>query len=94
MILLRPGWPAEVSLTLLLQGRYHYDLGVLSQPEAIQQRIAELMLEHRDLDSAIDALSEQIPHDELQLRRLKKRKLQTKDAIALLQMHLTPDIPA
>jgi hypothetical protein len=52
------------------------------------------MLEHRDLDLVIESLTEQPVHDEVQLRRLKKRKLQIKDTISLLQIQLTPDIPA
>ncbi|MFA7665792.1 MAG: YdcH family protein [Burkholderiaceae bacterium] len=64
-------------------------------PESIQRRIAELQLEHRGLDAMIEALgSEPRRFDELQLRRLKKRKLQIKDAITLLQMQLVPDVPA
>jgi len=61
---------------------------------AIQQRIGELQLEHRGLDAMIDTLGTQPQFDELQLRRLKKRKLQIKDAIVLLQMQLVPDEPA
>lgn len=61
---------------------------------AIEQRIGELQLEHRGLDAMIDALGTQPQFDELQLRRLKKRKLQIKDSIALLQMQLVPDEPA
>lgn len=62
--------------------------------EAIKRRIAELHLEHRALDAMIDALGQQQRFDELQLRRLKKRKLQIKDSIVLLQMQLVPDVPA
>ncbi len=62
--------------------------------EAIQQRISDLQLEHRDLDLAIAAMASGDDCDELALRRLKKRKLQIKDAMVLLQMQLTPDIPA
>ena len=62
--------------------------------EAIQQRISDLQLEHRDLDGVIAALVDQSGHDELALKRLKKRKLQIKDALSLLQMQITPDIPA
>jgi hypothetical protein len=62
--------------------------------EDIQRRIIELEIEHRDLDHAIDALNQDIRHDELQLRRLKKRKLQLKDHITLLKMQLVPDVPA
>ncbi len=62
--------------------------------DAIKRRIVELQVEHRDLDQIISALTEQTGHDELQIRRLKKRKLQIKDAITLLQIQLEPDIPA
>lgn len=62
--------------------------------EAIQSRIVELQIEHRDLDAVIARLSETAGHDELQMRRLKKRKLQLKDSITLLEMRLIPDIPA
>lgn len=62
--------------------------------EAIKRRIAELQLEHRGLDSMIEAVGPQSRLDELQLRRLKKRKLQIKDTILLLQMQLVPDVPA
>lgn len=62
--------------------------------EDIQRRIIELEVEHRDLDSVIDMLSRDARPEELQLRRLKKRKLQLKDHITLLKMQLIPDIPA
>lgn len=60
----------------------------------IRQRIVELEVEHRDLDAVINLLTEDARHDELQLRRLKKRKLQIKDHITLLKMQLIPDVPA
>lgn len=62
--------------------------------EEIRQRIIELEVEHRDLDAVIELLVQDVRHDELQLRRLKKRKLQLKDHITLLKMQLIPDIPA
>jgi len=62
--------------------------------EEIKRRIVELQVEHRDLDDAIASLAQQTDMDELTLRRLKKRKLQIKDAIVQLQMQLVPDIPA
>ncbi len=62
--------------------------------EDIQRRIVELEVEHRDLDAVIDLLTRDVLHDQLQLRRLKKRKLQLKDHITLLKMQLIPDIPA
>jgi hypothetical protein len=60
----------------------------------LQRKIVELEVEHRDLDAVIELLSKEARHDELQLRRLKKRKLQLKDHITLLKMQLVPDIPA
>ncbi len=62
--------------------------------EEIQRRIVELEVEHRDLDAVINLLTRDVLHDELQLRRLKKRKLQLKDHITLLKMQLIPDVPA
>lgn len=66
----------------------------MTSREEIQSRIVELEVEHRDLDSVIELLSREMLRDELQLRRLKKRKLQLKDHITLLKMQLVPDVPA
>jgi hypothetical protein len=66
----------------------------MTPSEDIKRRIIELEVEHRDLDAVIDMLVRDGRHDELQLRRLKKRKLQLKDHITLLKMQLVPDIPA
>jgi len=66
----------------------------LGDTDAIRRRIAELQVEHGDLDLAIARLSGLSGLDELQLRRLKKRKLLIKDAITRLEMGLIPDIPA
>lgn len=60
----------------------------------IQRRLIELDVEHRDLDAVIDMLILDGHADQLQLRRLKKRKLQLKDHITLLKMQLVPDVPA
>lgn len=62
--------------------------------ETIERRLAELQLEHRDLDLALHVLTETAGHDELQLRRMKKRKLLLKDQIAFLESQLVPDVPA
>ena len=64
------------------------------QPEDIQRRIIELEVEHSDLNAVIDAIILAGRQDELQLRRLKKRKLQLKDHITLLKMQLIPDVLA
>ncbi|MBY0305754.1 MAG: DUF465 domain-containing protein [Sphingomonas sp. 28-62-20] len=60
----------------------------------IAKRIELLRIEHRDLDSAIDALLEQNSTDQLQIARLKKRKLRLRDEIAMLADQLVPDIIA
>ena len=67
---------------------------IIPPPNDVRRRIIELEVEHRDLDAVIDALIRDVLHEELQLRRLKKRKLQLKDHITLLKMQLIPDIPA
>lgn len=59
-----------------------------------RERIAELLLEHRDLDDVINRMADQPGVDDLRLRRLKKRKLQIRDSLERLQMSITPDIPA
>jgi hypothetical protein len=61
---------------------------------ALQQRIVALKIEHRDLDTAIERLAQDAAHDELQLRRLKRRKLLLKDQIARLERQLDPDVLA
>lgn len=63
-------------------------------PAQIVARLHELKLEHRDLDAAIGRLSADLAMDEVQLRRLKKRKLLIKDAIAKLESRLIPDLDA
>lgn len=62
--------------------------------EEIKRRISELQVEHRDLDAVIARLSEDSYPDQLQMRRLKKRKLQLKDMITKLEEQLVPDISA
>ena len=57
-------------------------------------RLAALRIEHRDLDVAIDALRSMAAPDQLQLARLKKRKLRLKDEIAVLEDLKIPDIIA
>lgn len=60
----------------------------------IAKRLEMLRTEHRDLDSAIGALIAAGSSDQLQLARLKKRKLRLRDEIALLEDQLIPDIIA
>jgi hypothetical protein len=61
---------------------------------AIEARLVELKQEHRDLDLAIEALLGTPLHDELRLKRLKKRKLLLRDQIVFLEGQLHPDILA
>jgi hypothetical protein len=61
---------------------------------AIAARLAVLRMEHRDLGDSIEALSSGPASDQLQLARLKKRKLRIKDEISALQDLLIPDIIA
>lgn len=62
--------------------------------QALRARLAELIQEHRDMDAAIAALVASGAHDQIQLSRLKKRKLQLKDQIAKIEDELLPDIIA
>lgn len=62
--------------------------------EDIMRRLEMLRIEHRDLDMAIGALVQSGTGDQLQLARLKKRKLRLRDEIAVLEDALIPDIIA
>src|SRR4051812_30268167 len=60
----------------------------------LENELARLQQEHRDLDAAIDALHQSPAPDLLRLQRLKKRKLQLRDRIAFIEDQITPDIIA
>ena len=60
----------------------------------MRKRLEMLRIEHRDLDAAIDALTGAGASDQLQIARLKKRKLKLKDQISMLEDYLIPDIIA
>src|SRR5689334_24447878 len=62
--------------------------------QGLRQKINQLQTEHRDLDDVIVRLSQSTAQDQIQLQRLKKRKLLLKDQIAILERQLEPDIPA
>jgi hypothetical protein len=64
------------------------------ETEAVQRRLHELRMEHRDLDDVIAHLQQSTYPDMLQITRLKKRKLLLKDMIYKLEEQLVPDIPA
>lgn len=61
---------------------------------ALRSELARLKQEHRDLDAAIDALEANVAGDQLQIQRLKKRKLVLKDRISFIEDEITPDIIA
>jgi len=67
--------------------------GAVSEEE-MRKRLAGLRIEHRDLDAAIAALTAADIGDQLQIARLKKRKLRLRDQIAIIEDYLTPDIIA
>jgi hypothetical protein len=62
--------------------------------DGYQQQLEQLKIEHRDLDDSIRALSAQTLVDQLQIARLKKKKLVLKDRIMRLEDQLIPDIIA
>jgi len=66
---------------------------MLDDRETLLRRLHELRSEHRDLDSVIARLTDSLS-DQLQVQRLKKRKLKLKDEITWLESRLLPDIIA
>ena len=65
-----------------------------SRSEALKAKLAALKIEHRELDDVITRLAERAPVDQLELQRLKKRKLLLKDQITKIESELLPDIIA
>ena len=70
------------------------DSGVTPSLAELRRRLEELRQEHRDLDDAIASLQQTAPFNQLQLQRLKKRKLMLKDQIQRITDEITPDIIA
>jgi hypothetical protein len=64
------------------------------EERSIRQKLAQLRQEHRDLDASIDALMASGNPDQLQLTRMKKRKLSLRDLISKIEDELLPDIIA
>ncbi len=62
--------------------------------QRLRAALAQLKQEHRDLDAAIAGLEQTVRVDQLQIKRLKKKKLQLKDEIARVEDELLPDIIA
>ncbi len=70
------------------------DEGPRPDADVLRARIAELRLEHQDLDAAVSALEARARPDQIQIARLKKKKLALRDQIVQLEDQLTPDIIA
>jgi hypothetical protein len=70
------------------------DQEIMKDLSDLRRQLEELRSEHRDLDDVIARLVEKAPFDQLQMQRLKKRKLLLKDQIARLESKLLPDIIA
>ena len=79
-----------------MQGELHEldPTGEDARRVALVERIVRLRVEHRDLDNVIDRLNVQADVDDLQVTRMKRRKLLLKDQIAWLERELDPDVPA
>lgn len=75
-------------------GRHGVAQGVTLDEAQMIVRLDGLRTEHRDLDAAIAALNANGLPDQLQVARLKKRKLRLRDEIAMLEDQLVPDIIA
>ena len=89
--------PERANATDRLRGRSHRlwaGPGVGVDEAQIRGRLEAARVEHRDLDAAIDALGAAALPNQLQMARLKKRKLRLRDEIAMLEDQLIPDIIA
>ncbi len=69
-------------------------IALMDETEDIQERLVSLRLEHRDLDDVIARIVDDAPINQLQVKRLKKRKLMLKDEIISLESKILPDIIA
>jgi hypothetical protein len=67
---------------------------IVDRERELEVRLAQLRIEHRDLDDSIEALRRSSAQDLLQIARLKKRKLRLRDEIAMIEDELVPDIIA
>lgn len=66
----------------------------MEDQDALRRKLEVLRAEHRDLDDVIARIAEALPFDQLQMQRLKKRKLALKDQITKMESLLVPDIIA
>jgi hypothetical protein len=70
--------------------------GGIGDPKRVElmERLAQLTLEHRDLDDLLHRLNTERAHDQIQIQRLKRRKLLLKDQITWLSREMDPDVLA
>jgi hypothetical protein len=92
-------WPdaarsTGVAAASALEGSAVQAAATMEELEIVRQRLEALKQEHRDLDDVIARVTEAGPFDQLQVQRLKKRKLVLKDQIMKLESELHPDIIA
>ena len=66
----------------------------MDEQDTLKRKLAQLQIEHRDLDDVIARITENAPFDQLQIQRLKKRKLMLKDEISRIRSKLVPDVIA
>lgn len=85
---------ASLQKTQKNQGNRPLAAGAMNEQEILREKLGSLRSEHRDLDDVIARLVERAPYDQLQMQRLKKRKLMLKDQIMMLESRLLPDIIA
>lgn len=71
----------------------HFDF-LMEDIEELKEKLAELEVEHKDLDEVIDRIRQTPPVDFLQMKRLQKKKLMLKDQIQRIKSEIIPDIIA
>jgi hypothetical protein len=86
----------EAILARIGAGNHHgtFEVNETADREGLERQLEELKSEHRDLDEVIARIAEEAPFDQLQIQRLKKRKLQLRDQLAKIESLLLPDIIA
>ncbi len=87
----RYGGPVTAKNLVHARSESLYGFAMLTDKDNLLRRLHALRSEHRDLDTVIARITEHGPLDQLQVQRLKKRKLGLKDEIAWLESRLIPD---
>ena len=92
---MRPGAQAGFGVSFAGRcGSGQVDGMIDDEERMLVEKLEALRVEHRDLEDVIERMAQGPYVDQLQLRRLKKRKLQIKDYIALIESRLIPDLDA